>query len=106
MRLEATSPFKGEDDPRQRGHHPQDSSEHQWGCTIPQASFCSEEERTNCLTPMVIMVIQLQDMSPWTRITPPWTSSFLKGRCRILDGDKMLASLGTTQRTVSSILSL
>ena len=38
--------------------------------------------------------------------TQPPADGFLKGRSRIQDGDKTLASLGTTQRTASWILSL
>ena len=56
--------------------------------------------------PMMTMVTKPPDKSPWTRTILLLTDSSLEDQSRIQDGDKMLISLGITQKTASSILSL
>ena len=97
MRLEATSPFEGEDSLRQQSCLPQDSSKQQRGWTIPPGSFSKGRERIDGLTPMIILVIMPQDGWPWTRITLPLVNSFLKGRSGMSHGDKMLTSCESSQ---------
>ena len=52
----------------------------------------------------MIIVIKLQDGSPWTRMILPQADSFLEGQSRIPDGDRTLTRLGITQKIVILIL--
>ena len=77
--------------------------EAQIGLDYPQKYFSKGGERINGRTPMMIMVIMLQDKWPWTGITLPPVDSFLKDRSRMSPGDKMLTSLDITQSPDSEL---
>ena len=106
MRLEATSPFEGEDGQRQQSLHPQGSFKLQWDWITLHESFDREGKKMDGSAPMMIMVTKPQDELPWTRIILPQAGSFLEGHSGIQDGDRTLTCLGITWRTVIFILSL